>query len=161
MYIQVYFTVTIDGREVHSVENTDPRTFTNVRVFAGDKFKPAADASYRNFQAGHSFNIGSNVKRNKEIGTIDSWGPLFRVSLDLIIHSLDQDGWSSVLAFSRNGRSDHPAIYLHKNGFLRFHYTHVKHFDFPIELNHWYKIIIEQNGFKEGIKKKNQSKLQQ
>ena len=67
-------------------------------MFAGDNFKPAADASYRNFDAGPSFSIRSNVRKNNEIGTIDSWGPLFRISLDLIIHSQD-GGRSSVLTF--------------------------------------------------------------
>ena len=71
-------------------------------MFAGDKFKPAADASYRNFHAGPSFNTGSNVQKNKKIGTIDSWGPLFRISLDLIIHS-HVEGTSSVLGFKGNG----------------------------------------------------------
>ena len=80
--------------------------FTNVRVFAGDK-KPAADASYRNllwenFHVDHSFNIGTKIQENKQIGTIESWGPLFRVSLDLIIHSQD-GGRSSILSFQSNG----------------------------------------------------------
>ena len=89
------------------MENTNPKTFTNVRVFAGDKFKPAADASYRNlswenFHVDHSFNIGTKIQKNKEIGTIDSWGPFFRVSFDLIIHSY-VNGYSSVLSFKGNG----------------------------------------------------------
>ena len=97
--------MTIDGRQVHSVENTDPRTFTNVRVFAGDKFKPAADASYKNFNAGPGFNIGSNIRKNNQIGTIASWGPLFHISFDLMIHSFDHEKseYFSVLAFKGNG----------------------------------------------------------
>ena len=102
--------MTIDGVEVHTVENTDPRIFTNVRVFSGDKFKPAADASYRNFYAGPSFNIGSNVRKNDELGTIDTWSPFFRVSLDLIIHSND-GGPDSVLAFKGNGGTSHCCSY--------------------------------------------------
>ena len=93
---------------VHSIENTNPKTFTNVRVFAGDK-KPAADASYRNlswenFPVDHSFDIGTKVQKDKEIGTIDSWGPFFRVSFHLIIHSLHPSlQWTSLLAFRGNG----------------------------------------------------------
>ena len=73
-------------------------------MFAGDQFKPAADASYRNllwenFHVDHSFNIGAKIRLNKEIGTIDSWGPLFRVSFDLIIHSFRQDKSTGLLAF--------------------------------------------------------------
>ena len=40
--------MTIDGKEVHKIENKDPRTFPNVRVYAGDKFLPSADVAYRN-----------------------------------------------------------------------------------------------------------------
>ena len=123
------------------MENTDPRIFTNVRVFAGDKFKKAADASYRNFDAGQNFNIGSNVQKNNKIGTIESWGPLFRVSLDLIIHSRHQDenyDWSSVLAFLHAA----PSIYLDKTGFVTT--LDNKIFNFKIELNHWYNIVLEQ-----------------
>ena len=123
------------------MENTDPRIFTNVRVFAGDKFKKTADASYRNFDAGQNFNIGSNVQKNNKIGTIESWGPLFRVSLDLIIHSRHQDenyDWSSVLAFLHAA----PSIYLDKTGFVTT--LDNKIFNFKIELNHWYNIVLEQ-----------------
>ena len=44
----MFFTVTINGKKVGSVENKDPRTFKDVKVFAGDNFHPAADATYRN-----------------------------------------------------------------------------------------------------------------
>ena len=136
--------MTFDGRQVHSVENTDPRKFTNVRVFAGDRFKKAADASYRNFDAGPNFNIGSNVRKNNKIGTIESWGPLFRVSLDLIIHSRHQDEnyeWSSVLAFLHAA----PSIYIDTTSLVTT--VDKKMFHSDIELNHWYNIVIEQKLF--------------
>ena len=136
--------MTFDGRQVHSVENTDPRKFTNVRVFAGDKFKKAADASYRNFDAGPNFNIGSNVRKNNKIGTIESWGPLFRVSLDLIIHSRHQDEnyeWSSVLAFLHAA----PSIYIDTTSLVTT--VDKKMFHSDIELNRWYNIVIEQKLF--------------
>ena len=44
----VYFSVTIDGDLIHQVLNTKLRTFRDVKVFAGDYFHPAADASYKN-----------------------------------------------------------------------------------------------------------------
>ena len=122
-------------------------------MFAGDKFKPAADASYRNFNAGPTFNIGSNVF--KEIGTIDSLGP-FHVHLDLIIHSFKIEIGSSLLAFRGNGATcDNckigdrvPALFLdNKHGFIQFS-NNVQNltdsFLFKIKLNHWYNITIEQ-----------------
>ena len=45
---KVYFTVNINGAEVLRTENTDPRRFEAVKVFAGDDFYSAADATYRN-----------------------------------------------------------------------------------------------------------------
>ena len=147
---------------VHSIENTNPKTFTNVRVFAGDK-KPAADASYRNllwenFPVDHRFDIGTKVQNNKEIGTIDSWGPFFRVSFDLIIHSLHPSNrWTSLLAFRGNGAVCNnceygdmvPAIFI-DNLVSKIQISnnvdeHLDdHFQFKIELNRWYNIIIEQ-----------------
>ena len=131
------------------MENTDPKVFTIVRVFAGDKFKKAADASYRNFDAGQNFNIGSNIQKSNKIGTIGSWGPLFRVSFDLIIHSRHQDNnyeWSSVLAFLNAA----PSIYLDETGFVTT--VDNKIFHFNIELNHWYNIVIEQKSLNGKVK---------
>ena len=151
------------------MENTDPRTFTNVRVFAGDKFKPAADASYRNFHAGPGFNIGSNVRRNNQIGTIDSWGPLYRISMEMIIHSHVQDDWSNVISFKGNGETSNyetvgdriPAIVVSKDkSALRITNTvngnANHHFYIKIELNHWYNIVIEQKLQNKKVRKKSQ-----
>ena len=130
-------------------------------MFAGDIFKPAADASYRNFlwenfHLNHSFDIGTKVLENKEIGTIDSWGPFFRVSFDLIIHSLGEinqlayQNWYSVLAFVDEIGSELPVIELHSLGFLRFrnifvnYSTYYNSVIFNIKLNQWYNIMIDQ-----------------
>ena len=40
--------LTIDGGEVYRVENTEPRMFQDVMVFASDNFHPAADVRYKN-----------------------------------------------------------------------------------------------------------------
>ena len=44
---QYFYIITIDGQEVYNVENTEPRVFEDVKVFAGDGY-PAADAIYKN-----------------------------------------------------------------------------------------------------------------
>ena len=142
------------------MENTDPRTFTNVRVFAGDKFKPAADASYKNFNAGPGFIVGYNAQKNNQIGTIDSWGPFFRVSFDLLIHSYENDGdHFSVLAFKGNGGTSDccengdriPFItVVSSNQELQLSFANSVnqngnyYFFFNINLETWYNIIIEQ-----------------
>ena len=149
-------------------------------MFSGDKSKPAADASYRNliwenFHVDHSFDFGTKIQSNKEIGTIDSWGPFFRVSFDLIIHSLRHFAtWTSLLDFHAYGTiCEHcayhrvPVLYLNSRfGVIMFGNTFVRSgsdkflsdkFLFKIELNHWYNIIIEHrsvNGKVREVKKR-------
>ena len=144
---QVYYTVTINGAEVESVENTEPKTVTNVRVFAGDKFKPAADASYRNlvwetFHIDHRLNVGTKVETGRQIATIDSLGPFFRISFDLIIHSHVND-LSSVLQFEGLETGNHN-IFL-KDNFLYFWKYDLKYSlkPFNIKIKKWYNIIFE------------------
>ena len=47
------------------------------------------------------------VKKNREIGRIPSWGPLFRVSFDMKINSSQKTKWTSnfktILDFKGNG----------------------------------------------------------
>ena len=93
--------------------------------------------------------------RNKMIGVIDGiWGPFFRVSFDLVIHSLSQDEWSSLLAFRGKGSTCVvcgemvPVLFLNNYKSL-IHISYASnnfHFDtdFKIKLNHWYSIIAEQ-----------------
>ena len=43
--------VIIDGKEVHKIENRKPsKAFKNVKVFAGDPYHKASDASYRDLK---------------------------------------------------------------------------------------------------------------
>ena len=45
---QVFFLVKIDGQEINRQENYDPRSFEDVRVYAGDSFNDPANARYKN-----------------------------------------------------------------------------------------------------------------
>ena len=82
---QVYYSVAIDGTEIHRVEIVKYTKYKDVVVRAGEEGYPPSDASYGNLVYQ---NLGDSltVERNKKIGVIDNWGPLFRVSLDLIIY---------------------------------------------------------------------------
>ena len=133
-------------------------------MFAGDKLKPAANAIYKNliwenFYVDHSFRIGNKIRGMKDIGTIDSLGPFFRVSFDLIIHSLKLKGQYSTNSLDRsnvlNFMYENDAgkllefsfIHLHRSGYLEFSNFdgNINYwFNFNIELSHWYNIIIEQ-----------------
>ena len=141
-------------------------------MFAGDNSKPAADASYRNlswenFHVNNSYDIGTKIQREKEIGKIDSWGPLFRISLDLIIHSRVNDGFSSVLAFKGNGGNRDcckigdriPAILLYNPTMTLKFANSVRQygnywFEFKINRKTWYNIIIEQKFVHRKVKRK-------
>ena len=106
--------------------------------------------------------LSGDVRKNNLIGTISSWGPLFRVSFDLKINSLvrgDGWGWSNVLVFKGNGASRNsgkhgdriPGVWMHRstrygllftnsvNGKPNFYFN-----NHAIKLNKWYKIVIEQ-----------------
>ena len=97
------------------------------------------------------------IQRNNLLATIDNWGPYFRVSFDLKIHSKVNSVWSSILAFKGNGGSDDlkkygdraPAIfYNNKDGYLHFinavsgnrNYG----FNYNIDVGNWYHIEIIQ-----------------
>jgi len=45
---KVFFLVKIDGQEINRLENYDPRSFEDVRVYAGDSFNDPANARYKN-----------------------------------------------------------------------------------------------------------------
>ena len=45
---QVLYKVIVDGIKIQSVEIKAPKSYKDVKVFAGDDFYPEADASYKN-----------------------------------------------------------------------------------------------------------------
>merc|ERR1719305_2168022 len=157
---KIYYSVSVDGKEIRRVENKDPRTFRDVKVFAGDNFHPAADATYRNLVWKNLGRLSGNVKRNTEIATIPSLGPTFRVSFDLKINSHvagNRHGWSNVISFKSNGGTSNnrkigdriPAIFMNRKRFM--HFTNAVNgnsnyrFNLPsINVNKWYSITIQQ-----------------
>ena len=45
---QLIYKVNINGVEIINVENTNPQSFKDVKVFMGDNFYTATDATYNN-----------------------------------------------------------------------------------------------------------------
>ena len=138
-----------------------------MRVFAGDKFLPAADATYRNL-VWENIGLSGAVKKNTEIATIPSWGPLFRVSFDLMINSHasgpgGRGGWSSVISFKGNGGKKNsgshgdriPAVFMN-NGRLHFRTSVSGNSNYPLNsavpLKRWLHVIIEQNYLNKKVK---------
>ena len=67
-----------------NVPNNDAQAFKDVKVFAGDNFYPPADGSYANLIWE---DLQTREIQNQLFAIIDEWGPLFRVSFNLIVHS--------------------------------------------------------------------------
>ena len=81
-------------------------------MFAGDNFYPPADGSYTNLIWGSFNSPPGNIQENFQLATIDEWGPLFKISFDLIIYSKNLfSEFSSVLAFKGNGGVDDHSDY--------------------------------------------------
>ena len=103
--------------------------------------------------------LSGKVKRNNLLATTDTWGPLFWVSLDLIIHKPVPD-WSTVLAFkAHDAKSNYgthgdrfPCIFLREIGnrhYLRFASSVNGNpnyfFDYNnVKTNNWYKLVVQQ-----------------
>ena len=131
-----------------------------MKVFAGDNFHPAADATYRNLVWKNLGGLSGNVKRNTEIATIPSLGPTFRVSFDLKINSHvagNRGGWSSIISFKGNGGTSNigkigdriPAIFMNRKRYMHFsnavNGNRNYRFNLPsITVNKWYSITIQQ-----------------
>ena len=93
------------------------------------------------------------VKKNNQIGTVASWGPTFRVAVDIIVHSAGSGG-SSILRFTSTSQNccqmgDRlPAIIYDSKGYL--HITSAVngignyYVNFNIDLKKWYHIEIAQ-----------------
>ena len=86
-------------------------------------------------------------KRNNKIGSIATWGPLYRVSLDLILYKDPPPNvkWMTVLTFKVDEKINldrKPSIF-YKKGQIFFSDTNSQKYH-NIELNKWMKIVIEQ-----------------
>lgn len=68
-----------------------------------------------------------------EIGTIDTFGPLFRISFDLKINSHVKDGWSNAFFLTKFNIG----IFVNQNGSLSYN------LNFKFELKKWYTIILQ------------------
>ena len=128
-------------------------------MFAGDNFYPPADGSYANLIWE---DLQTREIQNQLIAIIDEWGPLFRVSFNLIVHSQLTEAqdteypYSSVLTFkaSETNGAEYgyrvPAIFYNNeegslhfasavNGYVNFY------FNYPIEIKRWYHIEVVQH----------------
>ena len=105
------------------------------------------------------------VKKNREIGRIPSWGPLFRVSFDIKINSYQKTKWGSILDFKGNGGTRDcckhgdriPTVLYEKRYKALVFASSVNgdgnyHIKYKVELKKWYNIIIEQISINEKVR---------
>ena len=108
--------------------------------------------------------LGMKVKKNNQIGTIASWGPTFRVAVDIIVHSnsmrTEYPGWSNIIRFislpepRRGVMGDRiPAIFYNSGNGGANSYLHITnavngnanyYFNHYIDLRKWYHIELAQ-----------------
>ena len=110
--------------------------------------------------------MAGNLQRNNQIGYIGTWGPLFRISFDLVIHSKptpDVAEYYSILAFKGNGGTsdccnvgDRVPVIMYtppqRNYNERLHLTTAigsngndwKNYEVTLEINQNYSFVIEQ-----------------
>ena len=103
-------------------------------------------------------NLSGVVTKNNMIGTIESWGPHFRVSFEMKIKSFVAAKWTNILSFKGNGAKESccqpgdraPAIFLqNKEKYLVFSHSVNGNGNYAytyrgLQLNKWYKITVEQ-----------------
>ena len=110
--------------------------------------------------------LSGDVKRSNQLGTVHgSWGPLFRISLDLIIRSKPQgQGWYSLLAFKETNHNwgNHgdriPALFLYQGTLFLFSSVSGNpnyHLKSRVPLNKWFNLVVEQNSWKGKVRGEN------
>ena len=97
--------------------------------------------------------LGTKVKRNNQVGTVASWGPTFRVAVDIIVYSAGS-GPTSILRFTSTSHDcckmgDRlPAIIYNSEGYLHLTSAVNKnpnyYVNFNIDFKKWYHIEIAQ-----------------
>ena len=139
------------------MENKNPRKFQDVKVFAGDNFYPAADASYRHLVWDTGFS--GTFQKDKLLATLPEWGPTFFVSLDVKLNSLGvKDGW--LVQFIESSKDSGagccdvgtrvPAIKLDNTEGQQFEFAMGlggKDFNkttYQVKKDKWYRIVITQ-----------------
>lgn len=147
--------------------------YSQVKVFTGKDFpsENKVDASFKNLIWENVPDHGK-VKQDNSLAFTNRWGPLYWVSLDLIVHKA-VPGWSSVFAFiayeqdfSKFNQPSRtlgggpgpgvlvPGIEIRKTSAGHYFYfssyqdqrkrNQIHTFKHRVKLNKWYKIVLQQ-----------------
>ena len=139
------------------MENKNPRTFEDVRVFAGDNFYPATDAIYRHlvWETGYS----GSFRKDNLVTTLPEWGPIFYLSLHAKLNSIRaKDGW--LIQFIEASKDEGsgccevgtrvPALKLDKKEGQLFEFAmgiegeSFSNTKYQVKKDKWYRIVVTQ-----------------
>ena len=135
-----------------------------MKVFAGDNFYPAAKATYRHLVWERGFS--GTFQKDKLLATVPEWGPIFSVSLDVMLKSLiGKDAWLVQFIEASKDRGSGccevgtrlPGIKLDKTeerqlefamGLGGKDFTDTK---YQVKKGKWYRIVITQTPINEKV----------
>nr|XP_047137903.1 uncharacterized protein LOC100212432 [Hydra vulgaris] len=155
------FVVYLNGHTIHSVENSKPESFENIKVYLGDPWYDTQPGFIKDLSI-----INGNVEKllkDKEthlvqrnlVANIPKFGKIYRVSFDVKPNSFSK-GWHNVIHFTVGSDADKygdrvPGVWFHNNGDGSLHIAAPingdinRYFDTtPLPLNDWSHIEISQ-----------------
>nr|XP_047132657.1 uncharacterized protein LOC100200642 [Hydra vulgaris] len=154
-----WFSVDLNGSNIHKVENSDTRDFTNIKVYASDLWYDSQDGSISNFlviNGNAEYLIGNTLTplvKGKIIVEIPKLDKEYIVSLDIYPNKFTS-GWHSVISFIVNSGYDIyrvPGILFHQDGNGKLHIEAPVNGNFyrsintyPIRINFWSNVVVSQ-----------------
>ncbi|XP_065662137.1 uncharacterized protein LOC100207579 isoform X3 [Hydra vulgaris] len=154
-----WFSVDLNGINIHKVENSDARDFYNMKVYASDPWYNAQNASVNDLLIVNGKieylldNVPTLLKKAKKIAEIPKLEQEFLISFDVNPYKFDL-GLHNVIHFTINSDNGHygdrvPCISFQENGYLQIAASingyNSWYFNIdPIELNQWTNIEVTQ-----------------
>ncbi|XP_065656161.1 uncharacterized protein LOC100212432 isoform X5 [Hydra vulgaris] len=155
------FVVYLNGHTIHSVQNSKPESFENIKVYLGDPWYDTQPGFIKDLSI-----INGNVEKllkDKEthlvqrnlVANIPKFGKIYKVSFDVKPNSFSK-GWHNVIHFTVGSDVDKygdrvPGVWFHNNGDGSLHIAAPingdinRYFDTaPLPLNNWSHIEISQ-----------------
>ena len=157
------YKIKINGKQVHQITNTQPRSMEKVMVLTGDPWYPSVYGSIRNLIISEQFTKEKKIRWNQPLRREVSVGKEYLVSFEMKvtkhgisnewrneIHIVSND-WRNVIHFSSGGDgSRYPAVWLYRDNKLHISSTvsgntnHVYNHNKPLKEGDWNQITIMQ-----------------
>ena len=133
--------------------------FGDWKILPSDLQVKTKDRSYKYYPKDTIDPMAAYTTSGNRISTISTWGPSFRVSLDLKVHSftppnMDRGAWAELLRVTSTDKDccsfgdRAPAIFTHKDGYLGIR-TQIgnngnRAWSVTIQENRWYTLEMSQ-----------------